>query len=112
MFNQAFAFIGAQTLLFDLPLHRGESTRYRFSDKGVPHGAQILHVNYTPYTPGGNGVFPLEWHGNVSTRLFRSDEIVLYPISVGQDQSDKETTVHMMVSWVPHTAASEPNPGG
>ncbi len=107
MFNEAFAFIGARTLLFDLPLRRGERTVFRFSDRGIPKDAKILYVNYTPYTPGGNGLFPLEWHGNVATRRFRFDETVLFPVAFGPEQSDKETTLHVMVSWVPHTPEDE-----
>jgi AcrR family transcriptional regulator len=104
MHNQAFAFIGAQTLLFQLLLKDGQRTIYRFSDYGIPQDAKILYVNYTP---SGGGLFPLEMHGNVPTRRFLSNEVVLYPMPFAADKTPEDTEVNVMVSWVPRTASDE-----
>jgi hypothetical protein len=103
MHNQAFAFIGAQTLLFKLTLKPGQRTAYRFSDYGIPADAKILYVNYTP---SGGGLFPIEMHGNVPTRRFISNEVVLFPASF-PGQPGNDTDVNVMVSWVPQTANEE-----
>lgn len=104
MHNQAFAFIGAQTLLFQLLLKNGQRTIYRFSDYGIPQDAKILYVNYTP---SGGGLFPLEVHGNVPTTRFLSNEVVLYPMPFAADKPPEDTEVNVMVSWVPRTASDE-----
>jgi hypothetical protein len=104
MLNQAFAFIGAQTVIFQIELQLGKRSIYRFSDFGIPRDARILYVNYTPQ---GGGLFPIEIHGNVSTRRFVSDEVVVFPVPFGPDNSAVDTEVSVMVSWVPQTADDE-----
>lgn len=104
MYNQAFAFIGAQTLLFQLLLKSGQRATYRFSDYGIPSDAKILYVNYTP---SGGGLFPVEMHGNVPTRRFLANEVVLYPVPFSANQTAGDTEVNVMVSWVPRTANDE-----
>lgn len=104
MQNQAFVFIGAQTLLFQLELKNGLKTIYRFSDYGTPKDAKILYVNYTP---DGGGLFPIEMHGNVSTKRFLGDEVVLYPAPLAAGKIPGDTKVNVMVSWVPRTVNDE-----
>lgn len=104
MHNQAFAFIGAQTIIFRLDLQLGKRTSYRFSDYGIPRDARVLYVNYTPQ---GGGLFPVEMHGNVPTRKFFTDEVVIFPVPFGEDNLAIETAVSVMVSWVPRTADDE-----
>ena len=104
MFNQAFAFIGAQTVIFRLSLQPGKRVAYRFSDFDIPRDARILYVNYTPQ---GGGLFPIEMHGNVPTRRFVNDEVVVFPVPFGPDNSAVDTEVSVMVSWVPRTADDE-----
>jgi hypothetical protein len=107
MGNQALSFVGARTAVFMLRLQPGHRTVYRFSEHGVPIGAKVLYVNYTPNGSGSNALFPLEWHGNVSTRRFRSDEVLLYPVPIADDVAPIETNVSVMVTWVPHGMADE-----
>jgi len=107
MYNQAFAFIGARTLLFQLVLRGGQRTIYRFSDYGIPPDAKVLYVNYTSHTPDGRGYFPVEIHGNVPTRRFFMNEVALYPIPVGSGEPLPDSEVNVMVSWVPRTADDE-----
>jgi hypothetical protein len=40
MLNQAFAFIGAQTIIFQIVLQQGKRTTYRFSEYGIPRVAR------------------------------------------------------------------------
>jgi hypothetical protein len=101
MLNQAFAFIGAQTIIFQIELQPGKKASYRFSDYGVPRNARILYVNYTPQ---GGGLFPIEMHGNIPTNKFFNDDVVVFPVPFGLDKSDANTKVSVMVSWVPQTA--------
>lgn len=107
MGNQALSFVGARTAVFTLHLREGKRTTYRFSEHGVAPGAKVLYVNYTPNAPGGNALFPLEWHGNVPTRRFWTDEVVLHPVPVTEGEPPEDTTVAVMVTWVPHGAADE-----
>lgn len=98
MLNQAFAFIGARTLLFRLHLQPATRVSYRFSDYGIPTDARILYVNYTPQ---GGGLFPMEMHGNISTQKFLSDEVTVFPVPLRADVPIGNTEVSVMVSWVP-----------
>ena len=107
MGNEALSFVGAKTTVFVLPLHPGKKARYRFSENGVPLGSKVLYVNYTPNGPGGNGLFPLEWHGNVPTRRFAMDEVTLQPVPVSDTEPPAETNLAIMVTWVPHSAADD-----
>jgi hypothetical protein len=105
MGNQALSFIGSETTVFSVQLCPGKRTVYRLSEYGVPLGSKVLYINYTPNGPGT--LFPLEVHGNVSTQRFRTDEVVLYPMpTVGKD-SQEETNIYVMVTWVPHGRADE-----
>jgi hypothetical protein len=100
MDNQAYTLIGAETKVFIICLRKGQEYRYRFSDYDIPHDAKILYINYTPQ---GTGLFPVEFHGNVSTRRRVGDEVVVYPFPMKLDSSTSnqtDTKVAVMVSWV------------
>jgi hypothetical protein len=105
MFNHAFAVIGARETLFRLVLKEGENLMYKFSDHGIPVGSKVLYVNYTPQGPGR--ISPVEFHGNVPTRKFFSDSVVLCPVPMGPPTEIKETEIAVLVSWVPSTADDE-----
>jgi len=104
MYNKAFAFVGARETWFTLILKTGERKVYRFSENGIPAGSKVLYVNYTPQGPGS---FPAEIHGNVPTRRFFSDQVALYPVPLGGQESVDETEVSVFVSWVPSTSADD-----
>jgi hypothetical protein len=107
MGNQALSFIGAQTAVFTLTLRPGQRTSYRFSEHGVPEGSKVLYVNYTPNGTVGSTLFPLEWHGNVPTVRFRSDEVILFPMPVTDGGVPVETIVSVMATWIPHSGGDE-----
>lgn len=107
MGNEAFSFVGAKTTVFTLPLHPGKRATYRFSEHGIPLGAKVLYVNYTPNGSGGNALFPLEWHGNVPTRRFPSDEVIIQPVPISPDKPGEETTLAVMTTWVAHSAEDD-----
>ena len=103
MDNQAYTFIGAETKVFTICLQEGQAYRYKFSDYGIPHDAKVLYINYTSQGPG---LFPIEMHGNVSTRRSVGNEVVVYPVPTKLDSSNSaqtDTKVSVMVSWVPST---------
>lgn len=100
--NGALSFVGAPTTLFCILLRQGQSTSYRFSDHGIPLGAKVLYVNYTPCGP----LFPVEIHGNVSTVRFRADQVAVYPVPFG-DLAPETVKVSVMVTWVPHGGVDE-----
>lgn len=95
--HDALGFAGAQTKLFIVELRPQERTVYRFSDHGIPLGAKVLHINYTPQ---GGGLFPLEIIGNVPTRRVQLDEVVLYPAPLGNSPLEP-TRVAVLATWIP-----------
>lgn len=103
MYNQAFAFIGAKSTIFQLTLKPGERITYSFAAMGVPVGAKVLYVNYTPQ---GGSLFPAELHGNVPTRRFYGTEVTLYPVP-NKSVAPEEGLLTVMVSWVPSTPDDE-----
>lgn len=106
MGNLAFSLVGAQTSVFSIMLRPSERVSFRFSEHGVPAGAKILYVNYTPQG-GQDALFPLECHGNTPTRRFRSDEVVVYPMPASNTGHSVETKVSVMVTWIPYGESDE-----
>lgn len=105
MLNQAFMQIGANSKIFPLELRPNKRSSYKLSDYGIPDTAKILYVNYTPYT-GGNGHFPIEITGNVPTRKFPRNEVVLWPIPLGEGTAER-TEVSVYVTWIDHSSLDE-----
>lgn len=95
-FNDVFAFVGAKRSLFTFQLDLKSSTTLTFSDYGIPKGARILHINYTPQN---GGLFPLEFHGNSPYRGAPRDSVVLYPAKFPHDGA-AATAVSVMVTWI------------
>jgi hypothetical protein len=99
MFSQAFAAIGANSSIIEFHLKPNEQTIFKFSEQGIPETAKILHVNYTPQ---GGGFFPIEVHGNDATRKQRHDQVVVWPMPIG-DKQEELTKVCAFVTWVEHS---------
>ncbi len=99
MSSQAFSAIGANSSIIEFYLKPNERTSFKFSEHGIPESAKILHINYTPQ---GGGYFPIEVHGNDATRKERSDQVVVFPMPIGEDQ-EHETKVCAFVTWVEHS---------
>jgi hypothetical protein len=107
MLNQAFMQIGAKSKIFQLRLSPNERTHYKLSDYGIPENARILYVNYTPYTEGGNGYFPIEMTGNVPTRRYPRNEVTLWPVPLGEGTAEY-SEVSVYVTYVDHSELDEP----
>ena len=95
MGNLAFSAIGAETTVFKIVLRRGQVTRVRLDEQGVPQDAKLLYVNYTP----SGTLTPLEIHGNVPRRLLQH-EFSLWPMQRGNSITDETTDVNVLVMWV------------
>lgn len=106
MFNMAFMQIGAESKSFTILLKPNQRTHYKLSDHGIPEGSNVLYVNYSPYTPGGNGYFPIEISGNIPTRRYPRNEVVLWPMPLGNGSAEV-TEVSVYVSWVDHSDSDE-----
>lgn len=101
MFTHAFGLVGAQHTVFKFNLQPNKTEALNFCTYGVPNGARILAVNYTPSGP----LFPLQWHSNqlIENQPFwsghgTSHEVELWPASPTGEQI--ETEVSCMVTWV------------
>jgi len=106
MLNSAFMQIGAKSTHFSFTLKPNTRTKYKLSDYGIPETARILYVNYTPYTEGGGGYFPIEMTGNIPTRKFPRNEVTLWPVPIGEGVADS-TEVMAYVTWVEHSDLDE-----
>jgi hypothetical protein len=106
MLNSAFMQIGAKSKIFTLVLKPNKRTNYKLSDYGIPESAKVLYINYTPYTEGGNGYFPIEMTGNIPTRKYSRSETVLWPVPIGEGNAEY-TEVSVYVTWVEHSDLDE-----
>lgn len=95
-YNDIYSFVGAEKAVFNITLDVKPSTTLRFEDYGIPAGSRILHINYTPQ---GQGLFPLEFHGNSPYRGAPKDQVVLYPAKFQNDKASP-TTLSVMVTWI------------
>ncbi len=99
MFNQVFSLLEARTKVIDITLYPEARVCLNFSHYDIPTHAKILYVNYTPQ---GGGLFPIEIHGNVPHRQIINNEIWLYPVPIGNENTASQTKVSVMVTWVEH----------
>ena len=97
MLVQAFAPLGAHTLLIRKDLYPDKHLKITFADHGIPVDAKILSINYTP---DDGGLIPLEFHGNVPQRQFIPPTIMLYPVKFGKEGPPGKTEVSIAVTWV------------
>ncbi len=90
-----FAIVGGQDTSFLVDMKQGERLILSFEDVGVPKHAKILGVNYTA---NGEGLFPIELHGNSPIRHWTPHKVVLYGLPNGA--SVETTPVAVSVTWV------------
>ena len=95
-YNDVYAFVGAKKTVFTMALDVKPSTTLKFEDYGIPSGSRILHINYTPQ---GQGLFPLEFHGNSPYRGVPKDQVILYPAKFG-DELASTTNLSVMITWI------------
>lgn len=86
-----------------LTMKPGEVLTVKLEDFGIPPSAKLLHVGYGPQ---GDGLFPLEQHGNVPLRHIIPHTIRLYGRPSGKPSP--QTDVVMQVLWVPSSEDEEP----
>ena len=70
-----------------------------FSDYGIPTDAKILYINYTTHEIDA---FPVELHGNTSTRHVIRNKITLYPVYNSQENAPDKINVSVYITWVLH----------
>jgi len=96
-----FGLVGALNTLLTVRMKPNEVFLLDLSEVQIPPDAHILHLNYTP---NGNGLFPLEVHGNTPIRHFTPHKIHLFGRPFGEPA--ESTPVAISVSWV-QTAFTE-----
>lgn len=98
--NLAYSAIGARTYILKVYLREGKTTRVEFfKDLGIPDGAHLLHVNYSPRI----GLFPTEMHGNVPIRHGIPPVVNLWPRPLGKLPDDGLVEVDVVVTWVTYS---------
>lgn len=88
------ACVGATQTFFEFDLRVGEHKELDFATVGVPDGAMILGLAFTPH----GRCFPLIWHGNNALVRFFGLKFVVcgIPMEMGGD----EGSVTGLVTWV------------
>jgi hypothetical protein len=77
---------------------------------GIPEGATILFVNYTP----NDNSLPIEWHGNTPPRRFRGTKVNLYGVQtrtsegIPYEEAVSGDNVGVMVLWAPAEPSDAP----
>lgn len=90
-----YGLVGALDTLIMLKMKPNEVTVLDMSEVGIPKEAKILHIGYTP---NGNGLFPLEIHGNTPIRHFTPHKISLFGRPFGEPAT--ETPVAVSITWI------------
>lgn len=93
-----YALIGGINSTIKLLLKPNETITLDFEKLGMPKGAKILHLGYTPNAPG---LFPVELHGNTPLRYIIPKKILIFGRPVGETDFEKEVPVIVGVDWVP-----------
>jgi len=75
LYDKAAFFVGFKTVLFQVALAPGQTVQLNFAEHGVPLGSRLIRLNYTPQ---GQGIQPVELHGNESLVRRGRDRVVLY----------------------------------
>lgn len=94
-----FALIGGINSWIKIYLKPNETLTLDFVRLGIPKDAKILHLGYTP---NGQGVFPVELHGNTPIRHIIPKKIQLFGKPFGDIESeDQEIPIIVSVDWIP-----------
>jgi hypothetical protein len=100
--------VGAQQLVIPLTLLPNTIVTINFHEYGIPSDAKILDIIYSiSGPPSEGGLFPLEFYGNRPPRHNILNTITLYPMPLPGVQQQKETSVQVVATWVPHNADDE-----
>lgn len=97
-FDGIFSFIGAQRSILNVNIFENQAIELKFENYGIPKGAKILYLNYTPQ---GGGLFAFEMHGNTPHRTIPQEQVTLYPTRLpGEASSTQPGLLGIFVSWV------------
>lgn len=100
MGNLAYSAIGASSCVQNILLTAGTPTHVDFEDLGIPADAKLLHIAYTPQ---GQGLFPIEIHGNTPRRNIIPHVLDLWPRPFGGSTSVQSVEVSVLVTWIRYT---------
>jgi hypothetical protein len=106
----SLAALGPQVthLKFRVPANR--TAELDLTKHGIPEGATILHVNYTPH----DNSLPIELHGNTPPRRFRGTKVNLYGMQtktsegVPNEEKISGDNISVMVLWAPIEGSDAP----
>lgn len=90
-----FALVGGTTTSFMVDMEPNKVFKIDLTKVGIPVDAKVLHINYTA---AGDGLFPLEIHGNTPIRHSIPTQFYLYGRPHGNPQAT--TPVAVQVIWV------------
>lgn len=97
MLTGAFMVIGANTKYFQFTLNCGEIKKLVFKDIGIPEGARVLSINYTPH--GKGGCFPVELHSNTPYRGLPRECVRVYGRPL-ENRSAEATRINCAITWL------------
>lgn len=97
-FDDVFSYVGAKTSAGLFTLKSGQSTIINFEDYGIPKGARIVSINYTPMSSSENLTIPLEVHGNMPPRLTPKESVTLWPANISG--AEGETKCSIRLTWL------------
>ena len=97
-----FGMVGALDTLMVVRMKPNEVFELDLSEVQIPTDAHVLQINYTP---NGEGLFPVEVHGNSPIRHFTPHKIHLFGRPFGKPA--ESTPVAISVCWVQTTFTEE-----
>ena len=90
----AAAFVGFKTAIFKVKIAPRQRVEVDFCKLGVPSGARLIRVNYTPE---GTTLFPVELHGNDALVKNARDVVWLYGVPSGVLPVDQLDPINVTV---------------
>ncbi len=90
-----YSIIGAFNTSLMITMKPNEIFELNLEKIGIPKEAKILQINYTP---NGEGLFPIEIHGNTPVRHFIPNKILLFGRPLGEPK--QKTKIAVNINWV------------
>ncbi|REG88567.1 hypothetical protein [Flavobacterium aquicola] len=100
--SYTYAIVGGYTTSLRIYMKAGEIFILDLEKIGIPKESKILQ---TSYTPNGEGLFPVELHGNTPVRHYIPNIINLYGRQFGEPE--EETPVAVQINWAEKSAENE-----
>ncbi|WP_417355364.1 hypothetical protein [Flavobacterium sp.] len=92
--SYVYGIAGGYTTSLRIFMKAGEIYSLNLEEIGIPKESKILQISYTP---NGEGVFPVELHGNTPQRHYIPNIIHLYGRPFGKPSN--ETPVAVQINW-------------